>query len=240
MDTPGNRYKALKQVVLEWVVTNGSLPGFEERVQSSKPLWKVVGSEGMKVYRGQGHSIPGIPNHGDPATLLNGVRPILATTKTPEIAKRYMGKECCFFEIQLQPGIRYVDAKDVFTFQDKATGESVTNVSNEIIDNLLRLTDSMGDGYWVKKAHREGNGRNAVRNMFLKRINEEEEILIDSTQGGLTITPHTFKVKYTPRGRGRTFRTKALRRNKKNGRRLTHKSQNGRNRRPGYGRHSNA
>lgn len=230
MDTPGNRYRVLKQVVLEWVVTNGSLPGFEERVQSSKHLWKVVGSEGMTVYRGQGHSISGIPNRGDPTTLVNGVRPILATSKTPDIAKRYMGKECCFFEIQVQPGIRYVDAKEVFTFQDKTTGETVTNVSNEIIDSLLRLTESMNDGYWVKKAIREGNGRNAVRNMFLKRIHEEEEILVDSTQGGFTITPHTFKVKYGRGFRGRTFRSKALRRNKKNGRRLTHKSQNRRDR----------
>jgi hypothetical protein len=39
--------------------------------------------------------------------------------------------------------------------------------------------------------------------------------------------------------RGRTFRTKALRRNKKNGRRLTHKSQNRRDRRSGNSRHSN-
>ena len=229
MDTPGNRYKALKQVVLEWIVTNGSLPGFQERVQSSKSLWKVVGPEGMTVYRGQGHSISGIPNRADPTTLLNGVRPILATSKTPEIAKRYMGKDCCFFEIQLQPGIRYVDAKEVFTFQDKSTGESVTNVSNEIIDNLLQLTESMNDGYWVKKAHRDGNGRNAVRNMYLKRIHEEEEILVDSTQGGFTVTPHTFKARYTPKGRGRTFRSKALRRNK-NGYRPTRKSQNRRNR----------
>lgn len=183
----------------------------------------------MTVYRGQGHSISGIPNRADPTTLLNGVRPILATSKTPEIAKRYMGKDCCFFEIQLQPGIRYVDAKEVFTFQDKTTGEYVTNVSNEIIDNLLQLTESMNDGYWVKKAYREGNGRNAVRNMFLKRIHEEEEILVDSTQGGFTVTPHTFKARYTPKGRGRTFRTKALRRNK-NGHRPTRKSQNRRNR----------
>ena len=229
MDTPQRRIQQLKQVVLEWVVTNGSLPGFDERVLSSKPSWKVVGPEGMMVYRGQGHSIPGIPNRADPATLLNGVRPILATSKTSDIAKRYMGKECCLFEIQVQPGIRYVDAKELFTFPDRATGQLITKVSNETIDNLLRLAESMPDGYWVKKAIREGNGRDAVRNMFEKRINEEDEILLDSTQGGFTITPHIFKAKYSPRGRGRTFRSKALRRNK-NGYRPTRKSQNRRNR----------
>ena len=228
MDTPGNRYKALKQVVLEWVVTNGSLPGFEERVQSSKSLWKVVGPEGMTVYRGQGHSIPGIPNHADPTTLLNGIRPIIATTKSRDIALRYIGNECCLFEIQVQPGIRYLNAKETFTFD--SNGEKVTAVSNEIIDNLLRIAESMPDTYWVKKAIREGKGRDAVRNIFKKRISEEDEILLDSTQGGFTVTPHIFKAKYSLRGRGRTFRRKALRRNKKDGHRLTRKSQNRRNR----------
>jgi hypothetical protein len=202
-------------------------------------MWNLVGPEGMTLYRGQGHSIPGIPNRADPTTLLSGVRPILATTKSRDIALRYMGKECCLFEIQVQPGIRYVDAKEFFTFLDKETGESVTNVSNEIIDSLLRLTESMNDGYWLKKAVREGNGRNAVRNLFLKRLREEDEILLDGTQGGFTITPHIFKANYSPKGRGRTFRSKALRRNKKDGRRLTHKSQNCGNRRVGHSRHSN-
>lgn len=230
MDTPQRRIQNLKQVVLEWVVTNGSLPGFQERVNTSKPYWKVVGTEGMTVYRGQGHSIPGIPSHGDPTTLIDGVRPILATTKSEDVAKRYMGKECCFFEIQISPGMRYVDAKQLFTFPDKNSGEMITNVSNETIDSLLQATESMNDGYWVKKANSEGNGRQAVRTMFLKRMNEDE-VLLDSSQGGFTITPHTFKAKYMRKGRGRTFRSKPLRRNKKNGHRFTRKSQDGRNRR---------
>jgi hypothetical protein len=219
------RYKQLKQVILEWVVTNGSLPGFEERMASTKPLWKLVGPGGLTVYRGQGHSIPGIPSLADPATLVTGVRPILATSRSRDVATRYMGKECCLFEIHIQPGIRYIDAKATFTFTDRATGKPVTNVSNETIDSLLGLAASMSDGYWVKKAIAAGNGRNVVRAMFLKRLSEEDELLVDSAQGGLTVTPRTFNATYKLRGRGRTFRSKTLRRSK-NGRRPTRKSQN--------------
>ena len=232
MDTPNKRIQQLKQVVLEWVVTNGSLPGFEDRVQSSKHLWSVVGEEGMMVYRGQGHSINGIPNHGEPSTLLNGVRPIIATTKSRDVAQRYMGKECCLFEIQVEPGIRYVDTNKLFTFPDFKTGAMITNVSNDTIDQLLQLAENMNDGYWIKKAIRAGNGRDAVRRVFLKRIREEHEIILDSAQGGFTVTPHIFKARYTPKGgRGRTLRRSSKRSNK-NGYRSTRKSQCRRNGKP--------
>lgn len=216
-----------KQVVLEWVVTNGSLPGFQERVEASKPFWKVVGPEGMNVYRGQGHSKPGIPSRGDSTTLTNGSRPIIATSKSMDVAKRYMGVDCCIFEIQVSSGIRYVDAKELFTFDSydqTSPKKEVTNVSNETIDKVLDIANRMNDSYWLKKAIVAGNGRNAVRRVFLKRILGEEEILLDGSQGGFVVTPHMFKAKYIGKGRGRTFRSKALRRNKKNGRRFTHKS----------------
>jgi hypothetical protein len=233
---PTERYKQLKRVILEWVVTNGSLPGFEERMSSTKPLWKFVGPGGLMVYRGQGHSIPGIPSRADPATLVTGVRPILATSKSRDVATRYMGKDCCLFEIQLQPGIRYIDAKVLFTFTDRVTGKSITNVSNETIDSLLGLAAPMNDEYWLKKAIASGNGRNVVRAMFLKRLSEEDEILVDSTQGGFTVTPRTFKATYALRGRGRTFRTNTLRRSK-NGYRPPRKSQNRRDRKSRHRRH---
>lgn len=228
MDTPQRRVQYLKQVVVEWIVTNGSLPGFQERVNASKPYWKLVPPEGMTVYRGQGHSKPGIPPKGNPESLLSDVRPILATTKTVDVAKRYMGADCCLFEIQVAPGIRYVDAKELFT----ETGEMVTNVSDETIEKILELAQQVENPkYWIKLAIAEGNGIGAVRKMFLKRLNAEDEVLIDSTQGGFTVKPYMFKAQYTPKGgRGRTFRTKALRRNKKNGYRPSRKSQNRRNR----------
>lgn len=235
MYSPGDKYKPLKQVILEWVVTNGSLPGFEERLQSTKSMWKVVGPEGMIVYRGQGHTKPGIPNRGDPTTLTDGVRPIIATSKSMDIAKHYMGTECCLFEIQVAPGVRYLDAKGSFTFQNndpltKKQQPFITQVSNETIDKVLDLVAPMSDSYWLKKAIAEGNGRNAVRSVFLKRVHEEDEILLDGSQGGFVVTPHMFKAKYVRKGRGRTFRTKALRRNKKNGHRLTRKSKDRRHR----------
>lgn len=239
MDTPQRRTQYLKQVVLEWIVTNGSLPGFQDRVNLSKPSWKVVGPAGMLVYRGQGHSKPGIPSKGNSEVLLPDVRPILATTKTMDVAKQYMGNECCIFEIQVAPGIRYVDAKELFTFPDKETGAMVTNVSNDTIEKILELAQQIENpNYWMKTAVAEGNGVNAVRKLLLKRLNVEDEILLDSSQGGFVVTPYIFKAKYIRKGRGRTFRTKASRRNKKNGRRLTYQSQNGRNRRVGNNRHS--
>ena len=238
MDTLEARVKFLKQVVVEWVVTNGSLPGFQERVNASKPSWKVVGAEGMIVYRGQGHSKPGIPPKGNPELLLPEVRPIIATTRTVDVAKRYMGEDCCLFEIKVSPGIRYIDAKELFTFPDKETGEMVTNVSNETIEKILELAQQVENPkYWIKLAIAEGNGVGAVRKMFLKRLTAEDEVLLDSSQGGFTVKPHMFRAQYTPKGgrksrvsRGRTFRSKALRRNKKNGYRPTRKSQDRRNR----------
>lgn len=240
------RIQFLKQVVLEWIVTNGSLPGFQDRVNASIPAWGVVGPKEMTVYRGQGHSKPGIPIRSDPTTLLDGIRPIVATTKSMDVAKLYMGEDCCLFEIQVSPGIRYVDVKELFTFYSydnvKREKQQVTNVSNDTIDQLLTNVATMPDSYWLKKATLEGKGRTAVRTLFLKRVHQEDEILLDGSQGGFTVTPHMFKATYRSKGhgrtlgrmrkgRGRTFRTKALRRNKKNGRRLTHKSQNGRYRR---------
>jgi hypothetical protein len=162
---------------------------------------------------------------------VDGVRPILATTKSIETAKRYMGRECCFFEIQVAPGIRYIDTNNLFTFPDRDTGELVTNVSNEAIDKLLALAESMPNSFWLKKAILRGTGRWVVRTLFLQRVRDEEEVMIDGTQGGFTVTPHMFKARYTTKGRGRTLRRTSNRRSK-NGRRSTRKSQDFGRRRP--------
>ena len=188
---------ALKLVLLEWIVTNGSLPGFVYRLEESKNMWDTVPSTGMIVYRGQGHTIAGIPLREAPTNLKIGVRPVLATTKTKDVAIRYMGKDCCLFEIYVSPGTQYVDTRQVFTVKDKETGLPVPEVSDTIIDRLLALTEGMPEKYWLRDAIKNGRGQHAVRKLFMKRITTEDEVLIDSSKGSFTVSPMQYKAIFT-------------------------------------------
>ena len=119
----------LKRVVVEWVLTNGKLPGFEDRVKQSYPEWNIV-EKPMLVYRAQGGSITYKPKGAPgPGFLVKGIRPILATSKVAPSTLRYANSECCIFAITLEPGTRYVDVNDLVR---KGIDESLMNEIREM------------------------------------------------------------------------------------------------------------
>jgi hypothetical protein len=238
----------LKALTLEWVLTNGSLPGFAERVEFTKPIWFKVAAP-FTVYRGQGGEVKGIPKVGeeDPSVLKEGVRPVIATSKSKDSILRFMGKDCCLFEIEVQPGIRYIDVERVFTSRN-GEGKSYLFVPGDVIEMVRQRVKGMDPTYWLKP-----NLPHAVlRNLFLRRLRgytkkdgtvvpPEMEIILDGTQGVFEdrteIEPgKVFKTSYklssaVGKGRVRTFRRTSKRRSK-NGRGPTRKSKNYGNRRP--------
>jgi hypothetical protein len=235
-------HKYLKPIVLEWIVTNGSMIGFAERLEQTKKFWSVVGPEGMKVYRGQGHTKPGIPSVGDPEKLEDGLRPVIATSSSQESAIRYAGPKCCLFEIALDPGTRYIDVKNLFTFPDKDTHKDVTAVSNATISEMAVHVAGMPPNYWLQKAIKNGSIQGVVRSVFNTRVNSELEIMVDGSQGKFDVTPvehfKTFSARYTRKGGRVPSLRRRTRRKNKNGRRSTYKSKDGRNRRARHRRDS--
>lgn len=230
----------LKQVVAEWVLTNGASPKFQERVIESKDRWNIVEKDPMTVYRGQGHTIKGIKVTGDPTELVASKRPVLATSKSPESIARYAGGDCCIFEITLMPGTRYINVNDIVSglpLEDEAA---------------LELMKTVRDRYNSEKE----KGRSALpsnsRNTLLKVLHDrafgadgvpaENEIMVYGLEGTLSepepipdiAGKRAFRVVYTPpppAGRGRTFRRKPKRMNK-NGRRSARQSRHNRHRNP--------
>ncbi len=232
----------LKQVIAEWVLTNGKLPGFLERMKPTLPLWSVVGEGGMTVYRAQGGFIEGDVGGPPPNTIQTGIRPVIATSKSPNAISRYAGADCCIYEIKLQPGTRYIDVNPTVTFSNSG-GETALAIKNIVLSNIQKMCPAVGSFPTNKTFPR------TMREMILARcmgrtkfqgtkraeyIPAEQEIMVDGTVGGFSsqtpIDPiggkQAFRVTYgPPKGgrRGRTFRRKPKRSNK-NGSRFTRKS----------------
>lgn len=211
---------AVQKLALEWVLLNGSLPGFDTRVQSSLSSWPKTDRE-LVVYRAQGHSIPSIPRVGDAETLVPDRRPVLATSLSPDSVVRYAGSECCIFQITLPVGTRYID-----------TAALLSNVSDAL---LLEVRDAaVAAGFKFPPAK---IGPTSLRNILAKRLSVEREIMVPGNGTFSEPTPiepikgkKTVALAYIPTsggGRGRTFRNKPKRMNK-NGSRPTRKSQRGR------------
>lgn len=238
----------MKRVIAEWVLTNGKLPGFTERVVSSLPEWNTVGPSGMIVYRAQGNSFVSKPV-GSPApnVLQSGLRPVIATSKDPSFIRRYAGEDCCIFKVNLAPGTRYIDVNSAVTFLTD-TGDRALAIKNTILDELRTLCPT--EGRWPTVNTPLANMRSAILDRCLGRtkykgypgeetIPPEHEVMVYGMNGtfsnpvdiGIINGIQMYEVRYTPTkgGRGRTFRSKAMRRNK-NGRRSTHQSRRVRNR----------
>ena len=206
---------AVQKLALEWVLLNGTLPGFDARVQSTLSLWPKTDSD-LVVYRAQGHVIPGIPRVGDAQTLVSGLRPVMATSVSPSSVVRYAGSDCCMFQITLPAGTPYIDTNAV-----------LSDVSDALLLEVRDAAASAG-----MKFPPATISPNSLRKIILKRLVAEQEIMVPG-DGVLTDPVPTspiegkkaFTLTYGPKkGRGRTFRSKALRRNK-NGRRLARQSQ---------------
>jgi hypothetical protein len=242
----------LKRVIAEWVLTNGNLPGFDDRVKQSLPLWKTVKKE-MVVYRAQGGAVTLRPDGApDPSVLEAGYRSVLATSKQPYSIVRYAGESCCLFKITLKPGVRYLDVAEEVTFltSDNAPALAIKNAVLKDIQSECPLR-----GAWPTSA----TPLSVMREVFLHRclgrekkttteyIPAEQEIMVYGFDSTVTLTADAVEdpdlkrfgkqviaVTYAParpHGRGRTFRRKAMRRNK-NGRGPPRQSRRRRHRDP--------
>jgi hypothetical protein len=188
----------LKSFVFEWVITNGSLPGFDQRLNDTKPLWQTV-TEEMTVYRGQGHDKKGIPSLGPPNVLSTGIRPIISTSKDRASVTEYAGVDCCIFKIILKPGVKYLDVESVFTPED----------DYEALADDVRKRAS---GSWVKL----NTPRKVLAAFFMKNMSKEHEIMVLSdgffsdpvSEGG---APEVFATTYSPKTAGRRRRRKTRR-----------------------------
>jgi hypothetical protein len=219
-------------IVAEWVRTNGTAPGFKERLIDSKPLWSKVDETGKIVYRGQGHSKPGIVSVGDPKTLVAERRPVLATSDTLASVLDYAGEECCIFEIHLAPGTPYINVNEVVS-SVPAPPESGEEAGNKTLDALAEICKTISPV--VRKQTRRGlwntiKSRETENEIMVYGIGGQFDKMVAS--GSTEDGKETFTVNYsvpTGGGRGRTFRRKAKRLNK-NGHRPPRQSLRRRNR----------
>lgn len=190
---------ALKAVVAEWVLTNGQLPGYEDRLKATFSDWSVVGKAGMYVYRGQGGSI--VPKVGNTTidVLKEGIRPVIATSKTYKSIERYTSKDCCLFIIYLAPGVRYIDVNKLITGVDK-DNKPFLSVKNSVLDAILENCPeaSKDNKFWPTKDVPASTARKVILERCLGRdfpaltqggqitrviIPPEHEVLLDGNQG---------------------------------------------------------
>jgi hypothetical protein len=235
------------QVVVEWVLTNGKLPEFEDRVKRSLSKWSEVPAEGMTVYRAQGGSVTRQIEDTESTSIKADVRSILATSKDPASIVRYADTDCCMFEIFLKPGTLILDVSeivkgpisvdDIRAFREHCNPEIVTwpkptTGTQYIIKELLARCD----GRTTFERPKKGETEKEIKEI----IPPENEIMVYAVGGTFSdekdidpIEKKTAKsVTFTPprppsggrrSSRGRTFRRTSKRRNK-NGRRSTRKS----------------
>lgn len=192
----------LKSLVFEWIITNGSFPGFSDRLNATKSQWKTV-TEDITVWRGQGHAKKNIPILGAPNVLKSDMRPVISTSKQRESVIEYAGDECCVFQITLKPGVKYIDTEAVVIADDEY---------EEIADELR--TRAPADS-WVK----EKTPRRVMKAFFLKNLNKEHEIMVLGggsfsdlvSQGG---KPEVFTTSYSIKTAGRRRSRRKTRRSK--------------------------
>jgi hypothetical protein len=188
----------LEQIAFEWVLTNGCLPGFKERLHATKHLWSKT-QENMVVWRGQGTTKKkGIPVLEDPRILLGNLRPVISTSMDYESAGEYSGEECCLFKITVLPGVRYISIKTLFS----------DDIHPELIDYLKTLIPEDQKGVISRKTR-----SSIMVDLFIKRKNDENEILLES--GGIFTkpdqignSPARFSVYYSPPKSGGSTRTR--------------------------------
>jgi hypothetical protein len=104
----------VEALVFEWVLTNGSLPGFADRVSATKHLWPETPEPHLIVWRGHGRVKPGIPQLAPPDSLRSDIHPVIGTSRVKESAAVFGGEDCCLYRIVVKPGVRYLDAEHLF------------------------------------------------------------------------------------------------------------------------------
>ena len=73
-----------KKLMVEYILSNGTFPGWAERLNSWKKTWKPIEKDTV-VYRGQGHGKESIVKlHNKPEELLPGKKSVLSTSYNKE------------------------------------------------------------------------------------------------------------------------------------------------------------
>ena len=165
----------VQALVFEWVLTNGSLPGFADRVNTTKHLWPVTPEPHLIVWRGHGRVKPGIPQLAPPDSLRSDVRPVISTSEVKESAAVFGGDDCCLYQIVVKPGVRYLNIEKI----------GAGYIPSYVVDYVKSLIPE----------DREGFTSRATPNMvlikaFKTRIAKEHEILLEG--GGIFTDPVSF------------------------------------------------
>jgi hypothetical protein len=165
----------VQALVFEWVLTNGSLPGFVDRVNATKHLWPKTPEPQRIVWRGQGKVKPGIPQRAPPDSLRSDVRPVISTSEDKASAAVFGGDDCCLYQIVVKPGVRYLNVEKV----------GAGYIPDDVVNYVKSLIPE----------DRKGFTSRATPNMkfisaFKTRIEKEHEILLEC--GGIFTDPVSF------------------------------------------------
>jgi hypothetical protein len=173
----------IKNLIVEYILTNGTLPGFDVRFDETLEYWETS-DEPFLVYRGHGSSKKGIKRLEGIAVneLKNSVRPIISTSKDKEIVIKkftdYAEKKegiCCFFEITVEPGIRFIDFSKIPTdYFNINSIRTFMNMKKEI-DPENKLFPNQKFPY------------SKLLDILKTRKDTEQEVILDGMQG--TFTP---------------------------------------------------
>jgi hypothetical protein len=164
--------KKKKMLMIEYILTNGTLPGFFERVEESKPNWSIA-TEAFIVYRGHGHSKPGIVRLEGVAVnnIKESKKPISTSRNIINVLKFTDTNSCCIFEITVDPGIRFFDF---------ATIPSDTLKIKDINDFMnFKITEDPNDMIWPPSNF----PKSVLLKELIKRKDNEQEVLLDGLQG---------------------------------------------------------
>ena len=159
-------------LVFEWVLTNGSLPGFADRVNATKHLWSETPEPHLIVWRGHGRVKPGIPQLAPPDSLRSDVHPVIGTSRVKESAAVFGGEDCCLYQIVVKPGVRYLDVEHLFREDNEDRDVKIA----EYMKETLIPEDRKG---FIKKTI----PTKKLIIEFKRRIAKEHEILLEG--GGI-------------------------------------------------------
>jgi hypothetical protein len=207
-----------KKLAIEYILSNGTFPGWTDRLESWRKTWKSIEKDTV-VYRGQGHEKESIIKlHNKPEELLPGIKNVISTS----LNKNHVGKQftnykmkkleaCCLFEITLKPGIHFFDFN------------TISGISDQDIEDFLQLKKTLDPKNIIPwpKIDQDETGKiikvtppkTVIYNYLLKKKTEEQEILIDGREGKFTMTGSyidtldrkpikIYKVTYAPKSKG--------------------------------------
>ena len=179
----GNDPHHLKKFALEWILTNGIMPGFEERLKEVLPHWNVT-EESRIVWRGQ-HSAENSKNKktvmilgSNHTNLRTDLRPVISTSKYKEVALKFAGKSGILFEINVMRGVHFLDIHHVLSSLDFSVCEEGRSRKDQEKSELFVLLDAVRQFFPEEGTLKKRTPRQSLCKTILKRL-EEHEILLE-------------------------------------------------------------